>query len=119
MPWLKLLVAGLSPRRPGFAPGSAYVGFVVDKVAQELVFLRVLRFSPVNIIPPLPHTHLPPPHVVYNSPDQARYRVLGPKLGASFLTGHLAGTDERRSKARFEIACKIQSSHSAISTSQR
>jgi hypothetical protein len=116
MPWLKLLAAGLSPRRPGFAPGSAYVGFVVDKVAQELVFLRVLRFSPVNIILPLPHTY----HVVYNSPDQAAgYRVVGPKLRASFLTGHLAGTDERRSKARFEIACKVQSSHSAISTSQR
>jgi hypothetical protein len=28
------------------------VGFVVDKVAVGQVFLRVLRFSPVNIIPP-------------------------------------------------------------------
>jgi hypothetical protein len=28
------------------------VGFVVDKVALGQVFLRVLRFSPVNIIPP-------------------------------------------------------------------
>jgi hypothetical protein len=32
VPWLKRLVAGLSPRRPGFAPGSIHVGFVVDKV---------------------------------------------------------------------------------------
>jgi hypothetical protein len=50
-------------RRPGFAPGSIHVGFVVGKVAPEKkkkkkkvalgqVFLRVLRFSPVNIIPP-------------------------------------------------------------------
>jgi hypothetical protein len=32
------------------------VGFVVDKVALVQVFLRVLRFSPVNIIPPwAPH----------------------------------------------------------------
>jgi hypothetical protein len=32
------------------------VGFVVDKVALGQVFLRVLRFSPVNIIPPwVPH----------------------------------------------------------------
>jgi hypothetical protein len=30
----------------------ARVGFVVDKVALGQVFLRVLRFSPVNIIPP-------------------------------------------------------------------
>jgi hypothetical protein len=53
MPWLRSLVAGLSPRRPGFAPGSIHVGFVVDKMALGQVFLRVLRFSPVNIIPPL------------------------------------------------------------------
>jgi hypothetical protein len=49
---LRPLAAGLSPRRPGFAPGSTHVGFVVDKVALGQVFLRVLRFSPVNIIPP-------------------------------------------------------------------
>jgi hypothetical protein len=48
VPWLRSLVAGLSPRRPGFAPGSIHVGCVVDKVALRQVFLRVLRFSPVN-----------------------------------------------------------------------
>jgi hypothetical protein len=42
--WLRRLVAGLSPRRHGFAPGSAHVAFVVDKVAMVQVFLRVLRF---------------------------------------------------------------------------
>jgi hypothetical protein len=36
-------------RRPGFATGSIDVGFVVDKVALGQVFLRVLRFFPVNI----------------------------------------------------------------------
>jgi hypothetical protein len=50
VPWLRSLVAGLSPRVPGFAPGSIRVGFVADKVALGQVFLRVLRFSPV--IPP-------------------------------------------------------------------
>jgi hypothetical protein len=45
-------VTGLSPRRPGFAPGLIHVGFMVDKVALGQVFLRFLRFSPVNIIPP-------------------------------------------------------------------
>jgi hypothetical protein len=29
-------------------------GFVVDKVALGYVFLRVLRFSPVDIFPPWP-----------------------------------------------------------------
>jgi hypothetical protein len=32
--------------------GSVHVGFVVDKVALGQASLRVLRFSPVNIIPP-------------------------------------------------------------------
>jgi hypothetical protein len=37
--WLRRLVAGLPPRRPGFDPGSVHVGFVVDKVAPGQVFL--------------------------------------------------------------------------------
>ena len=55
VPWLRRLVAGLPPRRPRFDPGLVYVGFVVDKVALGQVFPRVLRFSPVNIIPPVLH----------------------------------------------------------------
>jgi hypothetical protein len=43
VPWLRSLVAGLSPRRPGLAPGSTHVGFVVEKVALGQVFLIVLR----------------------------------------------------------------------------
>jgi hypothetical protein len=85
----KRLFAGLSPRRPGFVPGSRHVGFMVDKVALGQVFLRVLRFYPANIIPPLLHIHLSPPHEVSDSSEQAaHYHHLGPKLGASFLTRH-------------------------------
>jgi hypothetical protein len=51
VPWLRLLVAGVSPRRPWFAPGSVHVGFVVDEVAPGQVFLRALLCSPVYIIP--------------------------------------------------------------------
>jgi hypothetical protein len=54
-PWLRRLVAGLSPRRPGFDPGSVHVGFVVDKVALGQGFPRVVRFSSVNVIPPVLH----------------------------------------------------------------
>ena len=32
VPWLKQLVVGLSPRRPGFDPKSVNLIFVVDKV---------------------------------------------------------------------------------------
>jgi hypothetical protein len=35
VPWLRSLVADLSPRRPGFAPVSIHVGFVVGKLAEE------------------------------------------------------------------------------------
>jgi hypothetical protein len=45
VPWIRLLIAGLSPKRPGLI----HVGFLVDRVALGQVFLRVLRFSPVNI----------------------------------------------------------------------
>jgi hypothetical protein len=53
VPWLRRLVAGLSPRRLGFDPGLVHVGFVVDKVALGQVFPRGRRFSPVNFIPPV------------------------------------------------------------------
>jgi hypothetical protein len=97
VPWLQRLVAGLSPRRPGFAPGSIHVGFVVDKVALGQVFLRILRFSPSNIIPPLLHIHLSPPHEVCDSSDQAaHYHRLGPKLGASFLTRHFGWKQNKK-----------------------
>ena len=58
VPWLSRLVAGLSPRKPGFDPSSAHVKLVVDKVALEHIFIRALRFSLVSFIPPLLHTHL-------------------------------------------------------------
>jgi hypothetical protein len=44
---------------PGFASGSVYVGFVMDKVVMGQVFLRVLRLSPANIIPPCPSVLIP------------------------------------------------------------
>lgn len=49
---LRVSLAGLSPRRPGFDHGPLGEG-----VALGQGFLRVLRFSPV-IIPPLLHTQL-------------------------------------------------------------
>jgi hypothetical protein len=45
MTWLRRLVAGLSPQRPGFNSIQAYPEFVVDKVAMEQGFLRVLWTS--------------------------------------------------------------------------
>jgi hypothetical protein len=44
-------------RWPGFVPRAVHVGFVVRKVSLGQVFLRVLRFRPVNIIPPILHIH--------------------------------------------------------------
>jgi hypothetical protein len=47
--WLRQIVAGLSPRRPGFAPGLVHVGFVVAKVALGQGFVRFLRPFPCII----------------------------------------------------------------------
>jgi hypothetical protein len=49
------MAQAVSRRPPGFDPGSVHVGFVVDKVALGQVFPRVLRFPPVNFIPPVLH----------------------------------------------------------------
>jgi hypothetical protein len=40
--WLRRLVVGLPPRRPGFDLGSVHVGFLVDNVTLEQVFPRIL-----------------------------------------------------------------------------
>jgi hypothetical protein len=44
MPYLRRLVAKFPPRRPGFEPGSGYMGFVVDKVAPGQVFSEYFGF---------------------------------------------------------------------------
>ena len=46
---------GKTPDRQKKNPGSVHVRFVVDKVALGQVFPRVLRFFPVNFIPPVLH----------------------------------------------------------------
>jgi hypothetical protein len=97
VPWLKRLVAGLTPRRPGFAPGLVHVEFVEDKMALGQIFLRLFGFplSIYHYTTPLLHAHLSPPHEVCDSSDQtAQYHHLGPKLGASPLTRHLDGMRE-------------------------
>lgn len=55
--WLRLLVAGLSPHWPRFSLGLLCVGHVVDKMTLGQIFLWVLKFSPIIIIPPMPHAH--------------------------------------------------------------
>jgi hypothetical protein len=59
---------------------------MMDEVALELFFSQFFCFPPLITILPLLHTHLPPPHEVCDSPDQAaQYHTLGTKLGASPL----------------------------------
>jgi hypothetical protein len=59
----------------------------MDEVALKQVFLRVFRFSLLINVPKLFHTHVPTPHDVCDSPDQAaHYHTLGPNLRASSLT---------------------------------
>jgi hypothetical protein len=60
VPWLGhlLVVAGLSSRMPGFDPDPVCRRFVMDSVTFGRVFLGVLKFYLIGIIPPVPHTHL-------------------------------------------------------------
>jgi hypothetical protein len=52
------LLADLSTRRPGIEPRLDHVGFVVNKVALQRGFLRVLRLSLFSIVPPMFHAHI-------------------------------------------------------------
>ena len=63
VPWRRRLVACtcLLQRTSGFDPRQVHAIFIMDTVKRGQIFLRVLRFSPVSIIPPVLHTHL---HVI-------------------------------------------------------
>jgi hypothetical protein len=106
VPWLRSLVAGLSPRRPGFAPGSIHVGFVVDRVALGQVFLRVLRFSPVNISF---HSRSPNPYHLGNAwyANVSRHPRLGTRSTPS------SGVKRKRTTAEYaDIHCMCDGSNS-------
>jgi hypothetical protein len=78
------------------------VGFVVDKVALGQVFSEYFGFPCKNIIPPLLHIHMSPPHEVCDRSDQAaHYHNLGPQLGASLLTRHIGW--KQKQKERKEV----------------
>jgi hypothetical protein len=104
VPWLKRLVTGLSPQRPGFAPGSIHVGFVVDKVALGRFLSEYFGFPCRYIIPPLLHIHLSPPHEVCDCFDQAaHYHNLSPQLGASLLTRHIGWKQKKKERLTSEL----------------
>jgi len=71
---LRRLLAGLSQPRPWFDPRSVHMTYFAGKLALDHVFLGALRFSPVSIIPPLPHTHL---HLHVVSTRRANVRKPG------------------------------------------
>jgi hypothetical protein len=58
VPWLRRLVTGLSPRRPGFLPGLVYVGYMGDKLELKQGSVWVLQLSSDNIILPPLHAHI-------------------------------------------------------------
>ena len=55
--WLRQLDPVFLRRRHRFDARLDHVGFVAHQVALGQVFLPLLQFSPVSIIPPLVHTH--------------------------------------------------------------
>jgi hypothetical protein len=56
--YLRRLVAGFPPRRPGFDPTSGYVEFEVDKVALEQISPEYFGFPCQFSFHRTPHTHL-------------------------------------------------------------
>ena len=58
MPWLRVLVAGLSSRRLKFDPRALRIGFVIDKGALLHVYLQIIRCYPVSMIQPMLQTQI-------------------------------------------------------------
>lgn len=55
---LRKLVTGFSPWRLGFDSRGAHLGFVLDEVQMGQVFLCIIQFIIVSIIPPVLHTNI-------------------------------------------------------------
>ena len=53
MPWLRRFVAGLSTPRTGYDSSSVCVGFMVYKVPLRQVYVRVLDFARLTVVPPM------------------------------------------------------------------
>jgi len=64
---LRRLVSSLTPQKPRFCPSPVHLLFVVDKVALEGGFLRVLRFPPVTAFPQMIHIHVSGTYHRHNS----------------------------------------------------
>ena len=58
--WLRLLVAGVLPWRPGFEASPIHLGIVVHKVSTGQIFLPVFWISLVTIILPMLRTSSKP-----------------------------------------------------------
>jgi hypothetical protein len=75
VPWIRPFVARLLPRRPEFNPRSVRARYVLDKVKMEQVFIRILRFSSLSIIPSVLH--------ILNLHVSCTRRTNGRSLGTS------------------------------------
>lgn len=57
LPWLRNLVTKFFLLRSVCERGEIHMKFVADRVIFRHTFLRILTFSPVSIILPVPRTH--------------------------------------------------------------
>jgi hypothetical protein len=93
MAWLRLLVGGSSPWKPGFDSRPVRVSFVMKCMASRQVFLPVFRFSPRCIIPAMLYTNL---HCTLLLPSDTRSPGTPPppkkSNAVSEIWGH--GTEE-------------------------
>jgi hypothetical protein len=86
VPWFRRLVAGFSPRRTGFAPGSVHVGFVVDKVAMGQVFFSefstfLYRLGYEQFVAGIQRHSLAPSLYMNNTNNEVLKSILDPDTG--------------------------------------
>jgi hypothetical protein len=117
VPWLRLLVIGLSLQRHEIYPRSVHVSFVVGKVAPWQDFVRVLLFTPVTITPPMLHTQF---HLHVTLTRKTNQRTPGTFQNPTFFFFfRRSGTDDRNVLSLFfmsEMDCSggyLSASHEA------
>jgi len=57
VPFRMMLLTSLSPWRPTFNHSSVCMEFLLDRVAMQHIFLSVLQFLRVTVIPPVLHSY--------------------------------------------------------------
>jgi hypothetical protein len=95
IPWLRLLVTGLSPQGPRFMPRWIYVTFALDRVPMGWVFPNSSVFPSVSF-----HHDSPHPYIIW----EMKTRIFVPTVQRRSLTPSAWTTTLNRNRILFHYS---------------